>query len=551
LISALTIREPATLTLSTNAITFNAASPGLRVAAKSFSASIAQSQELEGTLYIVVTETGPAVSSVSTLALPSSTYSGTATVTPAPSKTLGTGTHLATIQIRACTNDPTCATNQLRNSPQTIAVTYTVDPFRSRHDIVADRTGIAFASMPGLASLTRTVAITDTLDHVIAWEASSNQSWLTVTAAGVTPGALTLTANPTGLAVNTIHYATVTVSAHESGTTLSETVKVGLWVGSQAPPATATVALPFAELIADPIRPYVYVHNNTNLLSVYHIYTNSLVTTVDVGRSLGPMTIAHDGSQLFVGDYSGSGDRSITRIDLATLAVGPTWPTQLLTNIPSLEYARVDGGAVLFSGGGSIINPNTGVEYDAFADQFGVPYDNAITTSRDGKHLCMLDRGLSPNTLRCYALQYTDVEGDLLWMKSIGEIHTGYDGRDVAFSADGGTVYTACVGPRALTAVDINAMSTSLRYLQGPAYLYASNAETSIDGRLFAGADLDVLQQFDVWIYSSDEAVLHELRIADDRNVPILPGQLRLSNDGLRMITLSQEPKMTLMTVAP
>jgi hypothetical protein len=549
---ALSIREPATLTLSTNTLTFNAASPGLSVATKSFSASIAQSQELTGTLYVVVTETGPAVTSVSTLAVTSPGYSGSATVTPAASKTLGTGTYQSSIQIRACTNDPTCATNQLRNSPQTIAVTYTVDPFRSRHDIVADRTGIAFASMPGLASLTRTLAIRDTLEHEIAWTASDDQPWLTVNSTtGMTPGALTLTADPTGLATDTIHYATVTVSAEEDGATISETIKVGLWVGSQTPPATAAIRLPFAELIADPIRPYVYAHNNTNMLSVYNVYTNALVTTIDVGRALGPMTIAHDGAQLFVGDYSGSGDRSITRINLATRAVGPTWPTLPLTSIPSLEYARIDGGAVLFSGGGSIINPDTGVEYDGFADRLGLRYNHAITTSRDGKHLCMLNRGLSPNTLQCYALKYTDVEGDLLSFEKIGETSTGDDGRDVTFSADGRTVYTACVGPRALTAVDIDAVESSLRYLQGPAYQYANNAEVSIDGRLFAGADPEILVAFDLWIYSSTEAVLNELRITENQNVRIVPGQLQLSNDGLRMITLSQEPKMTLTTVAP
>ena len=102
-----------------------------------------------------------------------------------------------------------------------------------------------------------------------------------------------------------------------------------------------------------------------------------------------------------------------------------------------------------------------------------------------------------------------------------------------------------------LTAVDIDAVESSLRYLQGPAYLYANNAEISIDGRLFAGADPEILKPFDLWIYSRNEAVLRELRITEDPNVRIFPGQLKVSSDGLRMITLSEEPKMTLMTVVP
>ena len=189
---------------------------------------------------------------------------------------------------------------------------------------------------------------------------------------------------------------------------------------------------------------------------MYNVYTNALVATIDVGRPLGAMTIAHDGSRLFVGDNAGSGDRSITRIDPTTRAVGPTWPTLPLTSIPSLEYTRVDGGAVLFSGGGSIFNPDTGVEYDGFADRFGLRYNDAVATSRDGKRLCMLNRGLNPNTLQCYALKYTDVEGDLLSFEKIGETRTGFVR---------GQLFQGCSAPFiAMTAAHVANNKTVQRY---------------------------------------------------------------------------------------
>lgn len=134
------------LAVSTNTLVFNAANaasatPGARgitVTVSNLSGN--------GTLYILADSTGPAIASVTnptgnmgTINGSNITIVGTTTATPvAPSGITPPAT--STIRIRACLNDPTCNTNQLSGSPQTINVSYTLG--------AAAVTGIADAVTP-------------------------------------------------------------------------------------------------------------------------------------------------------------------------------------------------------------------------------------------------------------------------------------------------------------------------------------------------------------------------------------------------------------------
>jgi hypothetical protein len=77
-----------------------------------------------GTLYVVVTSSNPAVAAMGPITLGSS--SASAEIIPAALQTLGPGLHTATITVRACLNDASCASNQINGSPQTVAVTYRI-----------------------------------------------------------------------------------------------------------------------------------------------------------------------------------------------------------------------------------------------------------------------------------------------------------------------------------------------------------------------------------------------------------------------------------------
>jgi hypothetical protein len=81
-----------------------------------------------GTLYIIIERPASSITNpideISPVTLSGS--SGQATLTPKAPDQLGTGTFTANINVRACLNDSTCATGQLRGSPQTLNVTYTI-----------------------------------------------------------------------------------------------------------------------------------------------------------------------------------------------------------------------------------------------------------------------------------------------------------------------------------------------------------------------------------------------------------------------------------------
>lgn len=173
------------LSLSTQSMTFTARAPGVDAPAQNVTATVTDAAQITGTLYFVVTIEGPAVRTVGNIVV-NSQSTGTATVTPQLSSTLGPGTHTSTIRVAACVGSATCASGHLRNSPQTINVTYTVDQFRSRHKLLASDSGVAFTSLPSLAKLTRTLQVRDSQGHAIPWSASSDQSWLNVTATGIT-----------------------------------------------------------------------------------------------------------------------------------------------------------------------------------------------------------------------------------------------------------------------------------------------------------------------------------------------------------------------------
>src|SRR5688572_21655028 len=149
----------ARLTLANTSLTFKSRAPGAEPPEAYITASIAGATQISGTLYVLIAVEGPAVRDVANININPQTLSGSAAVYPQVSRTLGVGTHTSTIRITACVNSPTCSSGQLRDSPQVVNVTYSIEAFQPRHKLLASDTGIAFTSLPSLSSLTRTLQV--------------------------------------------------------------------------------------------------------------------------------------------------------------------------------------------------------------------------------------------------------------------------------------------------------------------------------------------------------------------------------------------------------
>ncbi len=150
--------------------------------------------------------------------------------------------------------------------------------------------------------------------------------------------------------------------------------------------------------------------------------------------------------------------------------------------------------------------------------------------------MCFLNRGLSPNTLRCQSFAFTDVDGDAAIFLSLGPSSTGStgsNGQDVVLNASGSRVYTASGAPYVFA-------SASPTLVYAPVYLtgiaYPHNVEIAPDGRLFTGSGLGGSGP-DTWYYDSNETLLGTMRVGTEGG-EVMADQLKFSGDGLRIVAL-------------
>jgi hypothetical protein len=112
----------------------------------------------------------------------------------------------------------------------------------------------------------------------------SSKSWLSVSPSGVTGGALTLTASPSGQPTDSTQSATVTVSSSDTSAENTETIRVGLYVGSAAP-TDLSLSVAALTLAASPVEPIAFVANGGTDVTGYNVYIGAADRTfVGVAR---------------------------------------------------------------------------------------------------------------------------------------------------------------------------------------------------------------------------------------------------------------------------
>jgi hypothetical protein len=183
------------------------------------------------------------------------------------------GTYLARVQIAATVGSITVTGE--------VPVTFNVEANR----IVVGASGVGFSSSSAGSVLTRTVTVFDSLGRTdVPWQATSDKSWLTVSPSGVTGGALTLTASPSGQPTDSTQSATVTVSSSDTSAENTETIRVGLYVGSAAP-TDLSLSVAALTLAASPVEPIAFVANGGTDVTGYNVYIGAADRTfVGVAR---------------------------------------------------------------------------------------------------------------------------------------------------------------------------------------------------------------------------------------------------------------------------
>ncbi|WGG51101.1 BACON domain-containing protein [Rugamonas sp. DEMB1] len=267
---------------------------------------------------------------------------------------------------------------------------------RDQRKLLPSQIGVALAATPDWTRLSRTLTVADNYALDAGWTALSDQGWLSAVASG---NNLVLTANPAGLAANSINLASVKIVPADAAVGAPETITVALWNGNTAKQGH-TVNQFYSDLLADPVRPLVYAHNGSSAIDIYNVYTGLKSGSISVpSTALGQMAVNAGGASLFVYDIL---NRSVLQYNLATLAKTASFAVASpLSSASRLQAIRPNGiEALLLQDGAAVLTSN------AWLNGIALPAGE-LSASADGKRLYLQDRGASTNTLLSYSLDYS------------------------------------------------------------------------------------------------------------------------------------------------
>jgi BACON domain-containing protein len=330
------------------------------------------------------------------------------------------GTATTTVRFSAVVNGDTVTAD--------LPVSFNLDT----HRLVSSENGVAFVNTPAAAwnNLTRIVTVTDNFALNTAWTASSNQSWLTVTPSGSSGGSLTLTANPTGLTVDQYFAATISIDTGDTSVSGPEQIRVGFWVGSTTPSVPLVLggtAANFDSAVGDPIRPYVYTHEqNATQLRVFNTYTGAELAPISgVPAQSRDMVASSNGDTLFVS----APNLQLIPVSLLNYSIGTAMQSpQAFPGVPldHFRYVRPNGvGIIMSSIGDAFLESNGSVLGSGFLfGHFGTSGNSQLAFSIS--QLSQLD--------------FTSAGGGTLTSTIVGTI-PGFSGEPSAVNFDGSAIY--------------------------------------------------------------------------------------------------------------
>jgi hypothetical protein len=427
------------------------------------------------------------------------------------------GTYLARVQI-AATVGSIIVTGE-------VPVTFNIEANR----IVVGASGVGFSSSSAGSVLTRSVTVFDSLGRTdVPWQATSDKSWLTVSPSGVTGGALTLTASPSGQPTDATQFATVTVTSSDTSVENTETIRVGLYVGSAAP-TDLSLSVGALALAASPVEPIVFVANGGTDVTGYNVYTGAADRTfAGVATQAGPMVVSGDGQSLFVYDWS---NQQVSQLDATTGVLIKQYSSTTASPYGgALAYVRPDGHSMIITPSSRAYDVSTGIEYDN-AELPGVTSAVTLAASPDNSKL-VTDEG------NVYSIVRSALNG--------GELN-------VALLFDTGTTQglagQACISPDGLTAytangIPTNFIGTSLATRQVTQTLTGQQYPDAIacvwNGLIVGGTDVNY-GSTDVFVYYGPTGAQLAVMESSSQGLgdhDLLGRGLAVSADGTRMITV-------------
>ncbi len=373
---------------------------------------------------------------------------------------------------------------------QLIPVTYNIEANR----IVVGAAGVGLSSSPAPARslLTRAVTVFSAIGRDdVPWEASSNAPWLSVTSAGETGDAITLTADPAGLAAGTTHIATVSVSSPDPLVENEETIRVGLHINSAAP-ADFSLTLDSQFTATSPVEPIVFVNNGGSTITGYNVYDGAVARTFSTPvANAGAMVVGADGRRLYIYDRT---NVRVTELDAVTGALVRHYSSTMSGGgVPyggGLTFFRPAGYSILVTPAARMYDVDANTEHQN--PLFQMPTTSvSLTSSIDSSYL--VNDGGSIYRMRRTALAGGSITAQYEFTPSTAQGRAG----QACISADNEYVYTASGAP-------YDFRGTSLATQQLARILPGTNYPNSMlclwNGVLVGGVD-GYYYEHDIWIY--------------------------------------------------
>jgi hypothetical protein len=418
-----------------------------------------------------------------------------------------------------------------------VAVSMNIDQRR----LIPSEWGIGFAETPNGKTLKRTVKISDNFKLSLPWTATADKPWLSVTSTGNTTlkPDLTMTVDPTGLDLNKIHYANVRIST--TTTNVSDAlVRVAVWLDTTSAKSMSAIPLKLNNIVADKIRPLVYVNANGSSIDIYNVFTATKIAAIsESGKSFGPMAVSPDGTLL----YALSAMNSLSIYNLDDLSKIGEWTLDSTAGLyDKLVAIRSNGMDLLVTGSGTIFAGGKVVA------RLPSGYSGSVAGTSDGSRLYFHSQGISPSTVQSFSLDYTSLNGGSVLFSKLAEnsaINNSSYGADVAVSGDGKYLYIASGAPYLCSSIDPNSLSFISSLPGGGAY--PNNVEVTSDGRIICGI-AEAYTEADFWVHTAGGSLLSQFRVTGYSN-RLLPAQLVASPDGTVVVTLTDDPRIVFVPI--
>ncbi|GLX79636.1 hypothetical protein tinsulaeT_29760 [Thalassotalea insulae] len=230
------------------------------------------------------------------------------------------------------------------NSSSIVTVTLAVDEIR----LYGHTPSLAFNQQFDKSYLTQTINILTNSENAIAWQASTEANWLTLSSDTVN-NTLTVTADPSKLTSDGQFNAEITLSPQTAGASVDGVINVSLTKGnfdtSDFSELVIDAVTPNSSgVVLDPIRPYLYVAQS-DAIDVYNIIDGTMVTRMVspvAETDLTNLVIHPDGSVLLTSNvetYLDENEQQQTRTNYYRVDLSTRTFEQLASDGIDIEYA--------------------------------------------------------------------------------------------------------------------------------------------------------------------------------------------------------------------